>query len=155
LLARAAVATTIRVVTLMVGPRSRFAVATVGYRIRMADSAKTILATVLVLLTLQSRASTAVGAGLTGATAALLTTAPVLATAATAVTSTATEATTPSGILTTASAIAPAATTVAFGCDAAGRSGNNFELWQAGNGQRPLEQPLNVLEQRRLIGRHE
>jgi hypothetical protein len=106
-------------------------------------------------ITVSSLLSAAVGAGLTAAIAAL-TTAALLTTASTAVTSATAEATTmPPTTLSAASAIAPAVPTVTFGRNAASGSGNNLELRQASNRQRPLEQPLDVLEQRRLIRRYQ
>jgi hypothetical protein len=100
-------------------------------------------------ITVGSLLSATIGARLTAAIAALL------ATTATAVTSTTAEATTmASTTLTAASAIAPAIA-VASVRRRASRRGNNLELRQASHRQRTLEHPLNVLEQRPLIRRHE
>jgi hypothetical protein len=154
LLAWTTVATSRRVVTLMVGTCAGFALASVSGVVTLTGCTNSIC---LTAITIHSLLSDTIGARLTAAIAALLITTAVLTTttATAAVTSTTAEATTMAPTtLTAASAIAPA-TTVMFGRNAASRRGNNLELRQAGHRQRPLEHPLNVLEQRSLIRRHE
>jgi hypothetical protein len=164
LLAWTAVATAMRVVTLMVGPRAGFALAAVGSVVTLAG-AHTILTTGLGLLTLQTRAITlalraataesvttawaAGGAGLTAAIAAMLTIAAGLtaaAAAATAVTSTTAEAAAVASTTVTPHTVASAIAATSVGRRARGR-GNYLELRQAGHRQRPLEHPLDIFEQ--------
>jgi hypothetical protein len=135
-------------VTLAVRTCAGFALTAVSCVVALAG-ANAVRATVLhSAITISSLLSAAVGAGLAPAVATML------AAGATAVTSTTAEATAVASTTVTPATIASAIAAASVRSRASG-SGNNFELRQASHRQCPLEHPLNILEQRALIGRDE